>query len=86
MGADHQKIGRKILDLHGEKVGTWHVTLEKTATKPEVVTLVKDEARAEFMIDLFIACSMRETLIIGQGIVPSSYSPKRRWPKKHNQP
>jgi hypothetical protein len=22
MGADHQKIGRKILDLHGEKVGT----------------------------------------------------------------
>jgi hypothetical protein len=39
------------------------MTLEKIVTKPAVVTQV--EARAKFRIDLFIACSMRETLIIG---------------------
>jgi hypothetical protein len=39
--------------------------LEKIATKPEVATQVKAEAWAEFKTDLFIACSMRETLIIG---------------------
>jgi hypothetical protein len=46
--------------------------LEKIATKLEVVTQVEAEAGAEFKIDLFIACSMRETLIIRQGTVPSS--------------
>jgi hypothetical protein len=48
------------------------MTLEKIASKPEVVTQVKAEAGAKSRIDLFIACSMRGTLIIGQGTVPSS--------------
>jgi hypothetical protein len=52
--------------------------LEKITTKPEVATQVDAEAGAEFKTYLFIACSMRETLIIGQGTVPSSQSPKRR--------
>jgi hypothetical protein len=44
--------------------------LEKIASKSEVVTQVEAEAWADFRTDLFIACSMRETLIIGQGTVP----------------
>jgi hypothetical protein len=72
MGADHQKIGRKISDLRDQKVRTRHMILEKTASKPEVVTHVEAEAGANFRTYLFIACSTRETLIIGQGTVPFS--------------
>jgi hypothetical protein len=72
MGADHLKIGRKILDLHSQKVRTGHMILEKITTKPEVVTQVDAEAWAKFRTNLYIACSMRETLIITQGTVPSS--------------
>jgi hypothetical protein len=72
MGADHQKIGRKILDLHGQNVRIGHMILKKIATKPEVVTQDEAEVGAKFRTDLFIACSTRETLIIGQGTVPSS--------------
>jgi hypothetical protein len=48
------------------------MTLEKNVAKSEVVTQVEAGAGAKFMIDLFIACSTRGTLIIGQVIVPSS--------------
>jgi hypothetical protein len=69
MGADHQKIRRKISDLRDQKVRIGHMILEKIASKSEVVTQVEAEAWADFRTDLFIACSMRETLIIGQGTV-----------------
>jgi hypothetical protein len=85
MGADHRRIGRKILDLHDQKVRaghmiieettpkpTGHMIIEETTPKPEAVTQVEAEAEADFSIDLFIACFTRETLIIGQGIVPFS--------------
>jgi hypothetical protein len=70
MGVDHQKIGRKISDLHGQKVRTWHMILEKIASKLEAVTQVEAKAGANFKTYLFIACSTRETLFIGQGTVP----------------
>jgi hypothetical protein len=72
MGADHRKIGRKISDLRDQKVRTGHMILEKIAPKPEVVTQVEAKARANFRTNLFIACSTREALIIGQGTVPFS--------------
>jgi hypothetical protein len=72
MGADHQKIGRKISDFRDQKVRTGHMILEKIASKLEVVTQVEAEAEANFRTYLFIACSMRETFVIGQGIVPFS--------------
>jgi hypothetical protein len=78
MDANHQKIGREISDLRSQKVRAGHMTLEKIATKPEVVTQVEAEAGAKLKTYLFIECSTKETLIIGQGTVPSSYSPKRR--------
>jgi hypothetical protein len=78
MGADHWKIGRKISDLSDQKVRAGHMILEKITSKPEVVTQVESEAGADFKTDLSIVCSTRETLIIRQGIVPFSYSPKRR--------
>jgi hypothetical protein len=81
MDAGHRKIGREILDLCGQKMRTRHMTLEKIATKPKVVTRVEAEAGAKFKIDLCIACSTRETLIVGQGNTPSSQGPKRRGPK-----
>jgi hypothetical protein len=46
--------------------------LEKIATKPEVVTQVEAEAGVKFRTYLFIAYFTRETLIIGQGTIPSS--------------
>jgi phage pi2 protein 07 len=78
MDADHQKIGREISDLRDQKARTRDMTLEKIITKPEVVTQFEVEAGAKFRTYLFIACFMREILIIGQGIVPSFLSPKRR--------
>jgi phage pi2 protein 07 len=78
MDADHQKIGREISDLRDQKARTRDMTLEKIITKPEVVTQFEAEAGAKFKTYLFIACSMREILITGQGIVPSFSSPKRR--------
>jgi hypothetical protein len=62
----------KFSDLHDQKVRAGHMILEKITSKPEVVTQVKAKAGADFKTDLSIACSMRETLIIGQGIVPFS--------------
>jgi hypothetical protein len=72
MGMDHQKIGSKISDLRDQKVRIVHMILEKIASKLEVVTQVEDKAGANFRIDLFIACSTRGTLIIGQGTAPFS--------------
>jgi hypothetical protein len=70
MGADHRKIGRKILDLHDQKMRAGHMILEETTPKPEAVTQVEAKAGTDFKTDLFIACSTRETPIIRQGIVP----------------
>jgi hypothetical protein len=78
MGADHQKIRRKISDLHDQKVRIGHTILEKIASKLEVVTQVKAEAGGDFRIGVFITCSTRETPIIRQEIVPFSLSLKRR--------
>jgi hypothetical protein len=36
--ADHRKIGREISDLCGQKARIGHMALEKSITKPEVVT------------------------------------------------
>jgi hypothetical protein len=46
--------------------------LEKIASKLEAVTQVEVKAGANFKTYLFIACSTRETLFIGQGTVPFS--------------
>jgi hypothetical protein len=72
MGVDHQKIGRKFLDLYDQKVRIGHMILEKIASKLEVATQVEAEAGGNFKTDLFIACSMREILIIKQGTGPFS--------------
>jgi hypothetical protein len=44
MGADHRKIGRKILDLRDQKMGAGHMILEETTPKPEAVTQVEAKA------------------------------------------
>jgi hypothetical protein len=46
MGVDHQKIGRKFLDLYDQKVRIGHMILEKIASKLEVATQVEAEAGA----------------------------------------
>jgi hypothetical protein len=72
MDAEHLIIGRKILDLHGKKARIERMILGEIITKPEVATQVEAMVRAELKTDLSIACSTKETLTIGQGIVPSS--------------
>jgi hypothetical protein len=59
--------------------------LEKIATKTEAVTQVEAEAGTEFRIDHFIACSTRETLIIGRDCLIFLES-KKKMTQKHNQP
>jgi hypothetical protein len=44
---DHRKIGREISDLRGQKARMGHMTLEKSITKPEVVTQCEAKAGAE---------------------------------------
>jgi hypothetical protein len=78
MGADHQKIGRKISDLHDHKARIRHMTLERITTKPEVVIQIKAVVGAKFKTNLSTACSMKETLTIRQETVPSSWNPKRK--------
>jgi hypothetical protein len=77
MDADLWRSGRKISDLHSKKVKTESTTLEEIISKPEVATPAEVEAGAEIKKSLFIACSMRETQIIGQGIVPFFWNLKR---------
>jgi hypothetical protein len=72
MDADHQKIGRKILDLRDQKARMEHTILEKTATKPKVAMQVEVVAGAECKTNPSIACSMKETLTIRQETIPLS--------------
>jgi hypothetical protein len=67
-----QKIGRKISDLHARKATTECMTLEEITSKPEVATLVEAEIGVKVKEGLSIACPMRKTLTIGQGIIPFS--------------
>jgi hypothetical protein len=67
-----QRIGRKISDLHARKEMTKCMTLEEIASKPEAATPVEAKAGVKVKKGLPIACSMRKTLTIGQGIVPFS--------------
>jgi hypothetical protein len=78
MDVNHQKFGRNILDLLGQKVRIGCMILEKTATKPLVATQIEVAVGAKFKISLSIACSTKVTLTIGQEIVPSSWNPKRK--------
>jgi hypothetical protein len=78
MDAYHQKIGRKISDLCGQKARAEHTILEKITTTQEVVIQVKTEAGAETKTYLCIVYFMREIQSIGQGTVPFSWSPKRK--------
>jgi hypothetical protein len=60
--ADHQKIGRKILDLHDPKARIEHTTLEEITTTLEVA--IEAEAGVETKTYLCITYSMREIHII----------------------
>jgi hypothetical protein len=67
-----QRIGRKISDLHARKEMTKCMTLEEITSKPEAATPAEAKAGIKVKKGLPIACSMRKTLTIGQGIVPFS--------------
>jgi hypothetical protein len=62
--ADHQKIGRKILDLHDPKARIEHTTLEEITTTLEVAIQAEAEAGVETKTYLCITYSMREIHII----------------------
>jgi hypothetical protein len=75
---DLWRIGRKISDLRGRKARTECMTLGEIISKPDVATPTETRVGAEVKKNLFIACSMKETPTIGQGIVPFSWNLKRR--------
>jgi hypothetical protein len=72
MDADHQKIGRKILDLRGQKATTECMIPGEIITRPGAATQDEVAAGAEVKTSLSIACSMKEILTIRQGTVQSS--------------
>jgi hypothetical protein len=86
MDVGHQKIGRKISDLHGWKARVGHTTLEEITTTQEVVIQIKVEVGAKTKINLCIVCFTRKIQTIGQGTVPSSWSPKKMTEKHNQQP
>jgi hypothetical protein len=57
------------------------LTPKEIITTREVATQTENDAEVEAKIYLCIACITREIQIIGQGIVPSSWSPRRKNPK-----
>jgi hypothetical protein len=71
MDVGHQKIGRKILYLHGWKARPEHTTPEEISITQEVVIQIEAEAGAETQIDLCIICFTREIQTIRQGTAPS---------------
>jgi archaellin len=77
MDVGHQKIGRKILDLHDWKARVGHTSPEEITTTQEVVIQIKAEAGAETKIDLCIVYFTRKIQTIGQGTASSSWSPKK---------
>jgi hypothetical protein len=81
MDVDHWRIEIKISDLHSQKAIIGHMIIEKIATKPEAAIRTEATVGADFKTSLSTACSMKETLTIGQEIFPSSWNPKRKLPK-----
>jgi hypothetical protein len=71
------KLG-KNLHLRSQKARTEHMTLRETIMTPEVTIQAEAVAEAETTIDLCIAYFMRETPNIRQGIVASSWNPRRK--------
>jgi hypothetical protein len=77
MDVGHHKTGRKISNLRSQNPGIGLSTPKEITTTLEAATQIKDDAEAIAKRDLYIACIVKEIKIIGQGIVPSSWSPKR---------
>jgi hypothetical protein len=69
---DLRRTRRKISDLHGKIVKTESMTPEDIISKLEVATPAEAEAGAKIKKNLFLACYMRDTRIIGQGIIQFS--------------
>jgi hypothetical protein len=67
-----QKIGRKILGLCNQSIGTEPSTLEKIITIREEVTRARDEVMGEAKTNHYIACITKETQTTCQEIVQSS--------------
>jgi hypothetical protein len=78
MVVDHQKIGRKTLDLCEQKVRIGRMILVRTKAKPEVAMQTEAMAGVKHKTGSFIACSMKRTLTTKQETVPSSLSPRRK--------
>jgi hypothetical protein len=78
MGAGHQKIGRKTLGLHDQKVRARHMIQEEIITKLEVATQIKAVAGVKCKTCPSTACSMKETLTIGREIVSFFWNLKRK--------
>jgi hypothetical protein len=72
MDVDHQKIGRKISDLHGQKATTECMITREIITNLGVSTQAEAEAKAKAKTNLSIASSTKEILTIGQGTILSS--------------
>jgi hypothetical protein len=72
MDPDHDKTGRKFLDLRSQKAGIGTSTLKEITTTLEAATRVEDEARIKAKTGLCTACFTREIQTIRQGIVLSS--------------
>jgi hypothetical protein len=72
------RIGRENSDLCARKAITECTTPEEITSKPEAATPAEAEAGVEVKKCLSIACSMRKTLTIRQGIVPFSWNLKGR--------
>jgi hypothetical protein len=71
MDADHQRTGRKFLDLRSQKMGIGLSNLKEIVTTLEVATRTEGEVGVEARRDLCMACMTREIQIIGQGNAPS---------------
>jgi hypothetical protein len=78
MGADHQKIERKILGLRGLKARVGHMIQEEIIAKIEAAMQIEAMARVECKTCPSTACFTKETHTIGREVVPFSCNPKRK--------
>jgi hypothetical protein len=78
MDVDHQKTRRKISNLRSQKAGIGLSTLKEITTTLVAATQIEGKAGVEAKRYLCIACITREIQIIGQGIVPSFWSPRKK--------
>jgi hypothetical protein len=81
MGVGHQKIRRKTLGLHGQKVREGYMIQEEIIVKLAVAMQIEVVAGVECKTGPSTACYTKETPTIGREIVPFSWNPKRKWPK-----